>query len=63
MYLFYFSFVFNRNQLKGDIQMSKQIVYEENQELPVVTSYLDRMANDVLTELSDGKGDDEDDIQ
>lgn len=43
--------------------MSKKIVYEENQELPVVTSYLDRMANEVLTELSDGKGDDEDGIQ
>ena len=43
--------------------MSKQVVYEENQELPEVTSYLDRLSEDVLEELSNGKGDDEDGVQ
>lgn len=36
------------------------MVYEENQELPEVTSYLERLSKEVLEELSDGKGDDED---
>lgn len=40
--------------------MSKQVVYEPNQELPEVTSYLERLSKEVLTELSNGKGDDED---
>ena len=39
--------------------MSKKVVYEENQELPVITSYLERMSEEVLTELSDGKGEDD----
>lgn len=43
--------------------MSKQVVYEENQELPEVTSYLDRLSEEVLEELSNGKGDDEDGLQ
>ena len=43
--------------------MSKQVVYEENQELPDVTSYLDRLSEEVLEELSNGKGDDEDGVQ
>lgn len=43
--------------------MSKQVVYEENQELPEVTSYLDRLSEEVLEELSNGKGDDEDGVQ
>lgn len=43
--------------------MSKQVVYEENQELPEVTSYLERLSEEVLEELSNGKGDDEDGVQ
>jgi len=43
--------------------MSKKVVYTENEDLPVVTSYLERLADEVLTELSDGKGEDEDGVQ
>lgn len=43
--------------------MSKQVIYEENQELPEVTSYLERLSPEVLEELSNGKGDDEDGVQ
>ena len=36
---------------------------EDIEQLPEITSYLDRLSEEVLAELSNGKGDDEDGVQ
>lgn len=40
--------------------MSKKIVYEDNQPLPLITSYLDRFSEEMLQEMGAGKGENED---
>lgn len=39
--------------------MSKKVIYKENQELPVISSYLERIPEEVLKELSNGRGEDD----
>lgn len=39
----------------------KKRVYKENETLPFIESYLDRIDSFTLEELSNGKGEDEDD--